>query len=634
MKASFSAVYVETLHGLHCFGHQMGIQNLLPFVKKACRQGNISEFAGCSVAVDVSCLLHRGLFGCMESVAQGKKTTFYIHYVSKHIKALLDLGCHVIMVFDGRPLPAKKNTNDERRQRRAENVKAAELLLSEGKINEAVDKFKRATSITPEVVESTIEHFRSYKNVDVIVSPYESDAQLAFLVNEGLADVVVTEDSDLIAFGCEKASVAKRECTIYEKKELPRCFSGVMSSQFDFTKFRRICILSGCDYLQAGLPGIGLNKALSFFSKTSRTDLKTLLPRIPNYLNMSKLTVSKEFIEEFIRAENTFIHQVIFDPRQRCQRPLTPYPCARKEDHKGSDENDDDFVMPDGRKETSEFSYAGEVLSSNLAVRLALGNQIEKSVITDKFFLPSPVPEWSVWSDRFESCGKRKRRLEEERKREEKKCGSAFRFDSPSRKRVKLDTSATIDFIDLEPEIGLEEASKPNKEEQKQSDEKAYSQSESVPNKPALENGTNPQTTRPKSLKNQANCSWTVDEVMKMYGSQGATSTPSTSTTAAAAATKSQPTVASAATITTVTASTGLGRSAYFVRRSASCANPFRKPVLKPISTTPKADAKGENSQKAETALEKEEADTNPVGVTMIKAIGCRPPGLRASFSS
>ncbi|KIH50587.1 hypothetical protein ANCDUO_19333, partial [Ancylostoma duodenale] len=81
----------------------------------------------------------------------------YIHYVSKHIKALLDLGCHVVMVFDGRPLPAKKNTNDERRQRRAENVKAAELLLSEGKINEAVDKFKRATSITPEVVESTIE---------------------------------------------------------------------------------------------------------------------------------------------------------------------------------------------------------------------------------------------------------------------------------------------------------------------------------------------------------------------------------------------------------------------------------------------------------------------------------------------
>lgn len=85
-----------------------------------------------------------------------------------------------------------------------------------------------------------------------------------------------------------------------------------------------------------------------------------LLPRIPNYLNMSKLTVSKEFIEEFTKAENTFIHQVmflflqnqyrsmlrchkvIFDPRQRCQRPLTPYPCPTKADQKASDETDDD----------------------------------------------------------------------------------------------------------------------------------------------------------------------------------------------------------------------------------------------------------------------------------------------------
>ncbi|EYC36416.1 hypothetical protein Y032_0898g2933 [Ancylostoma ceylanicum] len=616
----------------------MGIQNLLPFVKKACRQGNVSEFAGCSVAVDVSCLLHRGLFGCMESVAQGKKTTFYIHYVSKHIKALLDLGCHVVMVFDGRPLPAKKNTNDERRQRRAENVKAAELLLSEGKINEAVDKFKRATSITPEVVESTIEHFRTYKNVDVLVSPYESDAQLAFLVNEGLADVVVTEDSDLIAFGCEKIAFKWNsetgECTIYEKKELPRCFSGVMSSQFDFTKFRRICILSGCDYLQAGLPGIGLNKALSFFSKTSRTDLKTLLPRIPNYLNMSKLTVSKEFIEEFIRAENTFIHQVIFDPRQRCQRPLTPYPCPRKEDQKGSDENDDDFVTSDEKKQTSEFSYAGEVLSSNLAVRLALGNQIEKSVITDKFFLPSPVPEWSVWSDRFESCGKRKRRLEEERKREEKKCGSAFRFDSPSKKRMKLDTSAAIEFIDLEPEIVLDVAAPKAKEkEQKQSLEKQTSQSEDAPNKRAQENGITP-PTRPKSLKNQADCSWSVDEVMKMYGSQESTYTTRTSITETTAAANSQPAVLTAATITTVTASTGLGRSAYFVRRSASCANPFRKPVLKPTSIAPKSDAKEEVQESTKAATTVEEEKPEPSAATIIKPVGCRPPGLRASFSS
>lgn len=46
--------------------------------------------------------------------------------------------------------------------------------------------------------------FRSKENVDIIVAPYESDAQLAYLTREGFADAVITEDTDLIAFGCEK----------------------------------------------------------------------------------------------------------------------------------------------------------------------------------------------------------------------------------------------------------------------------------------------------------------------------------------------------------------------------------------------------------------------------------------------
>ncbi|KAK6045018.1 XPG protein, partial [Cooperia oncophora] len=197
-----------------------------------------------SVAVDVSCLLHRGLFGCVESIVQGKKTNFYVYYVEKHIKALLNLGCHVVMVFDGRPIPARKegaveqDTNDGRRQRRADNVKAGELFLAEGKINEAMNKFKQATSITSDVVENAIQHFHGFTNVDVIVS----------------------------------------HAVTY--------LSSVLTAHLCYITIHRL-----------ELPGIGLNKALSFFSKTSRTDLRKLLPRIPHYLNMSKLRVSKEFIE-------------------------------------------------------------------------------------------------------------------------------------------------------------------------------------------------------------------------------------------------------------------------------------------------------------------------------------------------
>ncbi len=41
-------------------------------------------------------------------------------------------------------------------------------------------------------------------DLDYIVSPYESDAQLAYLSREGLVDAVITEDSDLIPYGASR----------------------------------------------------------------------------------------------------------------------------------------------------------------------------------------------------------------------------------------------------------------------------------------------------------------------------------------------------------------------------------------------------------------------------------------------
>ena len=40
--------------------------------------------------------------------------------------------------------------------------------------------------------------------VECIVAPYEADAQLAYLEKEGIVDLVITEDSDLLVFGCKR----------------------------------------------------------------------------------------------------------------------------------------------------------------------------------------------------------------------------------------------------------------------------------------------------------------------------------------------------------------------------------------------------------------------------------------------
>ena len=35
-----------------------------------------------------------------------------------------------------------------------------------------------------------------------VVAPYEADAQMAYMARNGIVDLVITEDSDLLAYGC------------------------------------------------------------------------------------------------------------------------------------------------------------------------------------------------------------------------------------------------------------------------------------------------------------------------------------------------------------------------------------------------------------------------------------------------
>ena len=49
------------------------------------------------------------------------------------------------------------------------------------------------------------------RGVDCVVAPYEADSQLAYLGRAGLAQVIVTEDSDLVLFGCDKVSAVSMD---------------------------------------------------------------------------------------------------------------------------------------------------------------------------------------------------------------------------------------------------------------------------------------------------------------------------------------------------------------------------------------------------------------------------------------
>lgn len=43
-------------------------------------------------------------------------------------------------------------------------------------------------------------------DVEFIVAPFEADAQMAYLAVNGLVHSVITEDSDLLPYGCPRVS--------------------------------------------------------------------------------------------------------------------------------------------------------------------------------------------------------------------------------------------------------------------------------------------------------------------------------------------------------------------------------------------------------------------------------------------
>ncbi|CAD5220825.1 unnamed protein product [Bursaphelenchus xylophilus] len=358
----------------------MGIKGLLPFVERACRPSHVQEFKGKRVAIDVSCLLHRGVFGCVESIAQGLKTDFCMKYVEKYLKVFFHFECEVYLIFDGKRLQAKQIVNDERKEKRDSIKRTGEELMSVGLENEAYKVFRQGIGVPKEIQDDAITYFTSLDTVNVMVSPYEADAQMAFMIQNNIVDVVVTEDSDLIVFGASKIIFKLKEngaCLLFEQTKLPRCLCPALAKNFKLETFRRMCIMSGCDYLPSGLNGVGLKKAEAVLSKTSITDIKILLRRVPSLLNNRSIKVTPDLIESFIQAEKTFMYQIVYDPLMKCQRPLNFYPGTVEEDYRN--------YTPSMLEIANEYEFAGTIASPSEAEQMSKGILSEASLSEDLF---------------------------------------------------------------------------------------------------------------------------------------------------------------------------------------------------------------------------------------------------------
>ncbi|XP_068759887.1 exonuclease 1-like [Montipora capricornis] len=164
------------------------------------------------------------------------------------------------------------------------------------------------------------------KNIDCIVAPFEADAQLAYLNKNQLIDVVLSEDSDLLVFACCEVLYKVHlhgSCQSIQSKDIPKCLN---ISNYTFDLFRHMYIIAGCDYLES-LPGIGIKRAHNLMKKVAAAngDVRKFFSRLPQVLGVKSLRVlGPEYLLRFDEADQMFLHQVVFDPRNLRAVPLNP----------------------------------------------------------------------------------------------------------------------------------------------------------------------------------------------------------------------------------------------------------------------------------------------------------------------
>ncbi|XP_020179462.1 exonuclease 1 isoform X1 [Aegilops tauschii subsp. strangulata] len=306
----------------------MGIPNLLRFMKPFIEPVHIKKYAGQRVGIDAYSWLHKGAYSCSMELCMSPRSAGarrYISYFMHHVNLLRHHKVVPVVVFDGGSMPCKSATDEDRHKKRELSLVLGKEKLKQGNTAAAIDLFRKAVQITPSMAYQLIQILKT-ENVEFVVAPYEADAQLAYLAtldaDQGGIAAVITEDSDLIAYGCT-AIIFKMDRfgngeEFIMEKTLETVKDGLCFQDFDQNLFTGMCILAGCDFLPS-VPGIGTKRAYSLISKHKNIDL------VLSTLKLDKrYSVPDDYIDSFWKTLAVFNHARVYDVKSKSLKHLKP----------------------------------------------------------------------------------------------------------------------------------------------------------------------------------------------------------------------------------------------------------------------------------------------------------------------
>lgn len=204
----------------------MGVKSLNSFLfqnvsKNAISRINLHQLAGKTLAIDVHMLIYK--FKSEHNLIRGMIQ--YIQYWHR-------IGAKLIFIFDPKPPPEKQAILNERHNLKlhAENKcrEITELLSSsppnDFKLTKQLEFWtKQTTRISKNEIQQTKDIITAC-GASYITSTVEADYLCVHLVKEGIADICISEDTDMFPLGCPTVlrlvNISKNVGVLYNIQEI------------------------------------------------------------------------------------------------------------------------------------------------------------------------------------------------------------------------------------------------------------------------------------------------------------------------------------------------------------------------------------------------------------------------------
>ncbi|MCX9013615.1 MAG: flap endonuclease-1 [Candidatus Methanoperedens sp.] len=241
----------------------------------------LSELNGKVIAIDAYNTLYQFLSiirqrdGTPLKDARGEVTS-HLSGILYRTTNLVEAGIKPVFVFDGKPPELKKQTIEGRKKTRTDAAKKWEMAVAEGAEDADAFKHAQASSRLGGAMVEDAKTLLGFMGIPVVQAPSEGEAQATFMVQNGDAYAVGSQDYDALLLG---SPVVVRNLAVTGKRKLPgksiyvdvkpeiiELEGGLSRLGLSREQLVDIALLVGTDFNQ-GIKGIGPKKALKLVKK-------------------------------------------------------------------------------------------------------------------------------------------------------------------------------------------------------------------------------------------------------------------------------------------------------------------------------------------------------------------------------